>query len=68
MSGFGKGSGGEADFFAALLRKLAASVEMTVLWFGLREQQIPFGDDNQKDNTWDQSLPSPLSLGRVLAM
>jgi hypothetical protein len=39
MSGFGKGSGGEADFSAVLLTKAwAASVEMTVLWFGLIEQ------------------------------
>jgi hypothetical protein len=46
-----EGIGREADFFAAqaMMKLWPASVEMTMLWWsGERQQQIPFGDDNQK--------------------
>jgi len=34
MRGFGESPGGEADFSAPLFTKGAASVEMTIRWFG----------------------------------
>jgi hypothetical protein len=43
MRGFGESPGGEADFSAPLFTKGAASVEMTIRWFGVSARRMPNG-------------------------